>query len=99
LNGKLRIEFRGATFIGDAGPLILRELERAFRLTERRSALCSLSRLGKSIGHTVAGTLRQTIFGLVASYKEVNNADRWRIEPATRRALGGRARDRKPLYH
>ncbi len=49
-DGKLRLEFHGARITSDAGLLAFRELDEAFRLTEKGSTGLSDSRRGKNIG-------------------------------------------------
>lgn len=93
-DGKLRLEFHGAKVTSDAGLLAFRELDEAFRLTEMGSTLLSDSRRGKNTQHSVLAMLRQAIYGRLAGYEDVNDADRLRADPAMRRVIGGRAQER-----
>ncbi len=45
-DGKLKLEFHGANVTSDAGLLAFRELDEAFRLTEKGSTLLSDCRRG-----------------------------------------------------
>jgi len=93
-DGKLRLEFHGAKITSDAGLLAFRELDEAFRLTERGSTLLSDSRRGKNTQHSVLAMLRQAIYGRRAGYEDVNDAERLRVDPVMRRVVGGRANER-----
>jgi hypothetical protein len=94
-DGKLRLEFHGAKITSDAGLLPFRELDEAFRLTENASVVLSDPRQGKNTQHTLLAMLRQAVYGRLAGYEDVNDADRLRIDPAMRRLVGGRANDRE----
>ena len=55
-DGKLKLEFHGAKVTSDAGLLAFRELDEAFRLTEKGSTVLSDCRRGKEhaahhVGH------------------------------------------------
>ncbi|MCP4250228.1 MAG: IS1380 family transposase [bacterium] len=90
-DGKLRLEFHGTNITSDAGLLAFRELDEAFRLTEQGSTVLSDSRQGRNTQHTMLAMLRQAIFGRLAGYEDVNDAERLRVDPAMRRVVGGRA--------
>jgi hypothetical protein len=90
-DGKLRLEFHGAKITSDAGLLAFRELDEAFRLTERGSTLLSDSRRGKNTQHSMLAMLRQGVYGRLAGYEDVNDAERLRVDPVMRRVVGGRA--------
>ena len=93
-DGKLRLEFRGAKITSDAGLLAFRELDEAFRLTERGSTLLSDSRRGKNTQHSVLAMLRQGVYSRLAGYEDVNDAERLRVDPVMRRVVGGRANEK-----
>ncbi|UCC30342.1 MAG: transposase [Phycisphaerales bacterium] len=71
-DGKLRLEFHGAKITGDAGLLAFRELDEAFRLTEKGSTVLSDCRRGKNTRHWLLGMLRQSVYGRLAGYEDVN---------------------------
>ncbi len=93
-DGKLKLEFHGANVTSDAGLLAFRELDEAFRLTEKGSTLLSDLRHGKNTQHTLLAMLRQGVYGRLAGYEDVNDAERFRVDPALRRVVGGRAKYR-----
>jgi hypothetical protein len=94
-DGKLRLEFHGAKITSDAGLLAFRELDEAFRLTKMGSTLLSDRRRGKNTQHSVLAMLRQAIYGRLAGYEDVNDAERLRADPAMRRVVGGRAQEKE----
>src|SRR5271167_2392562 len=46
---------------------------------------------GKNGRHALAGLFRQLVFGRLAGYEDVNDADRLRHDPAMRWVVGGKA--------
>jgi hypothetical protein len=50
-----------------------------------------MARTGKIGRHVLAGLLRQSVFGRLAGYEDVNDAERLRHDPATRWVVGGEA--------
>ncbi len=94
-DGKLRLEFHGAKVTSDAGLLAFRELDEAFRLTERASVMLSDPRMGKNSQHTMLAMLRQAVYGRLAGCEDVNDAERLRVDATMRRIVGGRANERQ----
>jgi hypothetical protein len=94
-DGKLTREFHPAKITSDAGLLPFRELGEAFRLTEAASVVCSDSRRGKNTQHMLLAMLRQAVYGWLAGYDGVNDAGRLRVDPATRRVVGGGADEKE----
>ena len=70
-DGKLRLEFHGAKITSDAGLLAFRELDEAFRLTEKGSTVLSDCRRGKNTQHTMLAMLRQAVYGRLAVPREL----------------------------
>ena len=94
-DGRLKLRFHGAKITSDAGLLAFRELDEAFRLTENARAVLSDRRHGKNMQHTMLAMLRQSVYGRLAGYEDVNDAERLRVDPAMRRVVGGRAKERE----
>jgi hypothetical protein len=88
---RLKLEFHGATVTSDAGLLAFRELDDALGLTALASDLLVDPRTGKNGRHTLLGQFRQAVFGRLAGYEDVNDADRLGRDPAMRWVVGGRA--------
>jgi hypothetical protein len=49
------------------------------------------ARTGKNGRHALVGMLRQAVFGRLAGYEDVNDAERLRHDPAMRWVVGGKA--------
>jgi hypothetical protein len=49
------------------------------------------TRTGKNGRHALAGLFRQSVFGRLAGYEDVNDAERLRHDPAMRWIVGGKA--------
>ena len=91
---RLMVQFRGCVVTSDAGLLAYRELDRrVFRGLQRggRRDICPDARTGKNGHHALVGLLRQSVFGRLAGYEDVNDAERLRHDPAMRWIVGGRA--------
>ncbi len=81
---RLKLEFCGSKVTSDAGFLAYRELDDALGLTEVAGGLFQDSRTGKNGLHGMTGQFRQSIFGRLGGYEDVNDADRLGRDPAMR---------------
>src|SRR5664279_6261789 len=81
---RLKLEFHGSRITSDAGLLAYRELDDVLGLTELAGSVLSECRRGKNTRHLLTGLLRQSVFGRLAGYKDVNDADRLAHDPAMR---------------
>jgi hypothetical protein len=88
---RLRLQFHGAVITSDAGLLAYRELDDAVALTDMAGNALADARTGKNGQHQLVGLLRQSVFGRLAGYEDVNDAERLRCDPAMRWVVGGRA--------
>jgi hypothetical protein len=62
------------------------------RLTPQfRGSVVADARTGKNGRHALVGLLRQSVFGRLAGYEDVNDAERLRHDPAMRWIVGGKA--------
>src|SRR3954454_2405337 len=87
----LMLQFRGSTITSDAGLLAYRELDDALHLTDTAANTLADARTGKNGRHRSAGSLRQSVFGRLAGYEDVNDAGRLCHDPAMRWVVGDRA--------
>src|ERR671929_128236 len=85
------LESHGSKVTSDAGLLAFRELDHALGLTELAGEGFTDTRTGQNSRHTLIAQLRQSVFGRLAGYEDVNDADRLGRDPAMRWIIGGRA--------
>ena len=88
---RVRLEFRGAQISSDGGLLVMRELDDVLGLSNLASEALRDSRTGKNTLHRLDGLFRQSVFGRLAGYEDVNDADRLALDPVMRQVVGGRA--------
>ncbi len=90
-NRRLKLEFHGSKITSDAGVLTYRELDHTLGMTDLAGSFLTEARRGKNIRHLIEGLLRQSVFGRLAGYEDVNDAERLSLDPANRRlsAPGG----------
>jgi len=88
---RLKLEFHGATVTSDAGLLAFRELDDALGLTAMAAEVLADPRTGRNGRHSLIAQLRQSVFGRLAGYEDVNDADRLGRDAAMRWVVGGRA--------
>jgi hypothetical protein len=92
---RLRLEFHGSRITSDAGLLAYRELDDALGLTDLAGATLSECRRGKNTRHLLSGLFRQSVFGRLAGYEDVNDAERLAHDPAMRAVVDRGGLDRQ----
>ena len=91
---RLKLEFHGSRITSDAGLLAYRELDDALGLTDLAAGVLSDGRRGRNTRHLLTGLLRQSVFGRLAGYEDVNDADRLAHDPAMRAVVDRQGLDR-----
>jgi Transposase DDE domain group 1 len=94
LDRRLTLQFRDSVVTSDAGLLAYRELDDALGLSVMVGEMLADARTGKNGRHALVGLLRQSVFGRLAGYEDVNDAERLRHDPAMRWIGGGKAAPR-----
>ena len=89
---RLMLQFRGSVVTSDAGLLAYRELDDALGLSTMAGETLAHARTGRNGRHALVGLLRQSVFGRLAGYDDVNDADRLRHDPAMRWIVGAKRR-------
>lgn len=92
---RVRLEFHGSKISSDGGLLLFRELDEVLGLHDIAGGVLRDTRTGHNRLHSLVGLLRQSVFGRLAGYKDVNDADRLGLDPVMRQIIGGRAVDAK----
>ena len=88
---RLKLEFHGSRITTDAGLLVYRELDDTLGLTDMVGDELIDPRTGKNGQHALTGLFRQSVFGRLGGYEDVNDADRLGRDPAMRWIVVGRA--------
>jgi Transposase DDE domain group 1 len=88
---RLMLQFRGSVITADGGLLVYRELDDVLALTTTGGQVFAEARTGKNGRDQLVGLLRQSVFGRLAGYEDVNDAERLCRDPAMRWVVGGRA--------
>ena len=91
---RLKLKFHGSSVTTDAGLLAYRELDDALGLMGIAGQHLVDRRTGRNGRHDLVGMLRQSVFGRLAGYEDVNDADRLGRDPAMRWIVGGKAVER-----
>ena len=78
---RLKLEFHGSKITSDAGLLAYRELDEVLGLIDLAGAALSDLRRGKNRRHLLTGLLRQSVYGRLAGYEDVSDADRLSRDP------------------
>ena len=92
---RLKLEFHGSRITSAAGLLVYRELDDALGLTDLAGGALSEWRRGKNTRHLLTGLLRQSVFGRLAGYEDVNDAERLAYDPAMRAVVDRSGLDRQ----
>ena len=86
---RVMLRFHGLAITSDGGLLAYRELDDVLALTTSGGEGLAEDRRNRR--HLLVGLLRQSVFGRLAGYEDVNDAGRLCREPAMRGVVGGQA--------
>jgi hypothetical protein len=75
---KLQVNFGGGAVSSDGGLLLLREVDRRLKLTERVAAVLHDPRDPDLITHPLVDLMRQRIYGIAQGYEDLNDHERLR---------------------
>ena len=87
---QVAVDFDGGQISSDAGALLLREVDRTLRLTERVAACFEDGRDPELIEHTVHTLVMQRIVGIALGYEDLNDHDQLRRDPVLATLAAGR---------
>src|ERR1700704_1370723 len=88
---RVMLRFHSSAITSDGGLLAYRELDDVLALTTSGGERLAEARTGRNRRHLLVGLLRQSVFGRLAGYEDVNDADRLCRDPAMRWVVGDRA--------
>jgi hypothetical protein len=86
---RLKLEFHGSQITSDAGLLAFRELDDVLWLSRMAGEVLADTRTGRNSRHGLVAQFRQSVFGRLAGYEDVNDADRLGCDPAMRSLSAG----------
>ena len=92
---RLKLELHGSKINSDTGLLAYRELDEVLGLTDLGGAALSDLRRGKNTRHLLTSLLRQSVYGRLAGYEDVNDAERLFRDPAMRAIVDRKGFDRR----
>jgi len=103
-NRAIMIEFQGATISSDSGFILLREIDKRFRIIDPMKDCLKDLRSPAPTKHALVQMVRQRVYQMAAGYEDCNDADFLRIDPALRLVLGkdhclGASQSAFPLAH
>ena len=92
---QVAVDFDGGQISSDAGALLLREVDRTLRLTERVAACFEDGRDPELIEHTLHTLVMQRIVGIALGYEDLNDHDQLRRDPVLATLAGKLSARRK----
>jgi hypothetical protein len=83
-NASLKVDFQGSRVTSDGGLIVARELDERLGLGALIAQHVTDSRRGKNTQFPLADLFRQSIYGRLAGYEDVNDAERLSQDPTFR---------------
>ena len=87
-NRSIMIDFQGAIISFETGFILLREIDERFKIIGPMKDCLEDLRSPTHTKHALVQMVRQRVYQIAAGYKDCNDADYLRIDPALRLALG-----------
>src|SRR4029453_13529221 len=91
---RIKLELHRARITSDGGLLAYRELDDALGLTDMAITKLLDGRRGSNTRHNLGGLFRQSVFGRLAGYEDVNDAEGLARDPTMRAIVGREGLDR-----
>jgi hypothetical protein len=88
---KLQVNFGGGEVSSDGGLLLVREIDRRLKLTERVAKVLHDPRDPDLITHPLVDLLRQRVYGIVHGYEDLNDHERLREDVLLQSVLDRKA--------
>ena len=85
---QIEADFSGGHITSDAGLLLLREVDKQHRLTQRLASVLNDSRNPVLVRHKLETMTRQRVFGVAAGYEDLNDHEVLRFDQALQTAVG-----------
>jgi Transposase DDE domain group 1 len=83
-NASLQVDFQGSRVTSDGGLILVRELDERVGFGELIEQHLTDSRRGKNTQFLLADLLRQSVYGRLAGYEDLNDARRLSLDPTFR---------------
>jgi hypothetical protein len=93
-NASLKVDFQGSRVTSDGGLILVRELDERLGLEKLIEEHLSDSRQGLNKQFTLSDLLRQSVYGRLAAYEDLNDAERLAADPTFRLISSQRVWDR-----
>jgi hypothetical protein len=93
-NSSLKVDFQGSRVTPDGGLILVRELDERLGFGDLIAQHLTDSRRGKNTQLPLADLLRQSVYGRIAGYEDVQDAERVSQDPTLRLIGSEKTRDR-----
>ena len=85
---QIETDFSGGHITSDAGLLLLREVDKQHRLTQRLAETLTDQRDPRMIRHELKSLVRQRVYGVAGGYEDLNDHEALRFDQALQTATG-----------
>src|SRR5690554_7069500 len=85
---QIEADFSGGHITSDAGVLLLREVDKQHRLTQRLAETLTDQRDPRMIRHELKSLVRQRVYGVAGGYEDLNDHEALRFDQALQTATG-----------